>query len=503
MPETPGAPSARLPEIEELLRAGRVEAARAGLKTVGATGLPREHHYTFANQARRAGLASLAVSLLHPHWCTDGTRAPDPVEPPTPGEAAEYAASLMRIGATTEALGILRAVNSEAHPEALLFQSFALFSSWNFREAIPCLEQYLELTRDPYAQLAGQVNLASALITVKRGARARLILSEALTRAHGLRASFLYGNCLELSAQLALAENRLPDAEHALDEASRYLAGNALYQLLLRKWRAVLALKRRRAEGEDMLAAVRVDAMAARHWETVRDCDFQRVMLLGDERVFRYLYFGTPWVAYRRRLRAEFDGGSALPETYAWEVDPSAETPADRSFDLTLGEETAGHVRLAGGRLPHRLLQILASDFYRPFRPVALFGALFPTDRFHPETSLDRVHQGIRRLREWFTEAQIPLALREERSDFRLEARGPYAILLRHSEERRLGSAEETLFRRLAEGGSLPQEFTALQVSAKLGISKRTALRLLTWAVAAGRVLYLARGPRSAYVFRG
>ena len=66
----------------------------------------------------------------------------------------------------------------------------------------------------------------------------------------------------------------------------------------------------------------------------------------------------------------------------------SSTTNLGYTFDATLASETLSFTTpLVFGQNEHRLLSVLASDFYRPFRIATLHGILYPGESFHPDQS--------------------------------------------------------------------------------------------------------------------
>jgi hypothetical protein len=409
---------------------------------------------------------------------------------PTGEEKAEYAASLTRAGAVSEALTILETIDPTAVPTALLYESFALVTQWRYTETIPLLERYLASKGlSDYQRLVGQVNLAAAMVAERRHEDARPMLDALAEETRRLGLSLLHGNSLELSAQNAILAKRWRDAEAFLGRAEAALAkSGGLDELFVRKWRAVLSLLR--DGGAIAVAAleyVRGEALARRHWETTRECDLFLAIGCRDEKLALALYFGTPYPAYRARIQVELGGRLQLPETYEWDLadprwgQPSVQHRKTTQIDLLVRAGDKGN-GFKAGQLLHRLLLFLSRDFYRPARVASIHAEVYPDEYFNPVSSPTRVHQIVKRLKQSLERAAVPIAIVEDQGTYRLRATTPCRLLLPGIAPK--SRADALLDRLKARAGD--REFSATEAAAWLSLSPRTTLRLLTAAVSSG-----------------
>jgi tetratricopeptide (TPR) repeat protein len=482
-----------LKQIDRMIRKGASAQAAQALKEIRLNRLSRQDRLSVAQLARRSGLSGLAVTILNPVVRVDG-RSTSGTEP----ERLEYAVALALVGAEAEALAILEKIDATRAPEALLYRCFALFPQWRYLEAIEPLRRFLPVAPTEYQRLVGQVNLAAALIFANRYAEASDVLGPARENAENSESWLLLSNLLELSAQVDLNARRFAEAAEELEMAARLMKGVASADALyIEKWQLILALKKNGPESDTvrMLLEFRQRAERAESWETVRDCDFYLSQGLRDRALYIRLYHGTPYAEYRRKMAEEFKPDFEVPESSEWELGGGG---ASRTLDLRTGREDPGTASLKPGQLPHRLVECLASDSYRPFRTAELFARLFPDQYFHPESSVARVHQSVKRLRAWFDAQGVPLTIEEKGGHYRLVAQEPYSIRTylasgpRASEEVQLGSLRKEFEDR---------EFSAREAAAALGISKRSATRALKWGVEEKRLEVREAGPLTRYRF--
>src|SRR2546430_1421867 len=103
MKPAPLPPDLSATAVERLIREGKIAPAQRVLGQLAREKIPRASLARYAGLARRAGLPGLALRWLVP------VVRPSPRRPAqaAPSETIEYAASLIRLGATAEALALL------------------------------------------------------------------------------------------------------------------------------------------------------------------------------------------------------------------------------------------------------------------------------------------------------------------------------------------------------------------------------------------------------------
>ena len=188
---------------------GQTAKARQELARYRLTSLTRGEKFALAAVARRAGLPYLTLRLLAPF-----------VRPPprhsvqaSEAEKAEYAAALVRVGASREAMGLLGELNGKAVPQVFLYKAHAHITQWEYSLAIPMLQNYLKASLDDYQRIVGKVNLASAFVHERAYPEAEPLLIELEAQTRKLGLSSLHGNTLERLAELEIQRRRFKDAE--------------------------------------------------------------------------------------------------------------------------------------------------------------------------------------------------------------------------------------------------------------------------------------------------
>jgi hypothetical protein len=443
----------------------------------------------------RAGIPVLGLRLLNPIVRAE----PGLHYRPKPVELVEYARCLVSVGAEREALQLLEPLDGHLNPDVVFCRALAYLYLRDYVPAIALLGRYVRDSRVPTpVRLEAKVRLAVALVFERRYERAKYLLHELIYQTGIRKLPGLHGTCLELAAYNCLVHRKLREAEKFLDTAEQLLTASAGREAFyVAKWKAILSLVRHRGDAASRrrLAEVRSAAYDLGDWESLRDLDRFDCVARRDGALFLHLYFGTPIPSFRAGLVADFPGAPTPPAH--WDRELGGEG-AQRAI-LDIREGRVGDAGLPYLRAPHRLLIVLASDFYRPFRVAEIFARLFPGDPFNPDSSALRVHQAIQRLRAWLAEHAPALQIRADRSTYSLAATGP--ITLRHALDPGPVSREHRAWDRLRL--QWPNIFfSARQAASFLGISLRSANRVLNQARAAG-VLERARDRAYArYRFR-
>jgi tetratricopeptide (TPR) repeat protein len=480
---------------EHQLRRGNGRDVRSALEMIGSGEIPRPLVANLALMALRAGLLERAYRILSPFVRTSGD-----LKGSTPLERAVFALLLREIGSLDEAENLLQNRDVNELPETLLYKSLLRFSNWDYLQAIPLLEQYLE-NRDLslYARTVGQTNLAAALVAERDYVRAGALVSEVLDLSKTNGFHMLHGNALEILAQSQILRGQIEDGKQTLRKA-RDLLKNSKESLLLfvDKWSAIAELFQDGPSVENlrMIQVVRDRAIQIKHWPSVRECDWWRAKFSKDSALFRHLYFGTPSAPYRMRILANFDESANIPEQYDWTIGENiaGATPVP-VLEVEQGHVLESATRLPQRQLQHRLLQTLASDFYTPLKVGVLFAAAYRGEFFNPVSSPSRVYNGISRLNKWFITQGLPLKIAFENGGFKLEAIGPCVI--RVGSFALSGSGYDqfltSIDRRFNDA-----KFSSSEAAKTLNVPQRTLVRLLSEAVTKGdlRRTGEARGTR-------
>jgi hypothetical protein len=397
----------------------------------------------------------------------------------TPGEKVEYALALQRAGAYRESLRLLNEPEVQNDPQSLVARAFYDIYHWNYESAAPFLEDYLERTdADVYEAFIARVNLLAC--------RAFLLDSKFATEFANLKRdlqaaghSLLLGAVLEIGAQYMIVSGNTNQGETCLRDAERLLkTEGGMHLMFVDKWRTISkALKTKSIQPIDEFRKL---ALSRKHWETLRDLDYFRALLQPDSSWADWVYYGTPHGSFRRRMER-------------WRDFPEQTTVSRSGKSLQVVDPWfAGDKH---GEMSHLLLNLLLRDFYRPMRVGEIFSELFWNNHLDLNSAQDRIHQLIRRLRDWIQKYHIAFKV--------IEVDGAYAI--RTAEDTGLVCRKVTLaaqklpfifgrFQTLA-----PQYLSAQDWAEHLNMTPPKTRVLLAQARQTGVVEAKGRGPATRY----
>ena len=474
-------------QCDEAIKAGRTHEVGKLLAALNTAKVPRKWRRPLANICRRAGHYALGLTLLarviHPQKTRSGEAA-------TPEEIAEYGVLLLRSGALGEARAALHRVSPEAVPEVSLYRAFHHFTVFEFEDAVPLVERYLTAALTPYQRLVGQTNLAFALSGSGQFDRAHRVLSETIEVAAAQGHVRLRCNCHALKAEVYLNQGAFSETRREVEAGLRQFGpAKTNDQMFLLKWIAMLEGVQSRSLGP--VEKYRELARDGYDWNGVREADRIALKIEFQPERFHRLLFGTPFTAYRERVLREL-GQAPEIATYVHGV------PGAPTMDLVTGE-IDGHRALNPGRKTHQLLEILQRDLYQPHRLGGLFFELFPGSYFDLESSPDRVHQIIRRARQWLEASALPVSIAEFDGFFSLRIDGAFAFRL--PLQREPVDSQKLRFDRLRREFGARGGFTAQQARELLGVSRFTLQTLVKWAFDANELERVGTSNQVAYRF--
>lgn len=468
-----------LKELTRILRnypAQPLKALRPGLARIA----NRNHAYV------------LALRILHPIIRADRDNTLE-----ASAEALNiYATSLMWIGALEEAQNTLHRIKGST--DALLTEAFIYFAQWDYQKSIPLLLKYVNSgSISLYQKLVGQINLLAAFIAIGKLKEAKAVFAPLVSE---LKANpnykLLYGNCLELRAQIEILEGQFEQALKFLNESQACLADQpGRYLLYVNKWRALaqLGLTPDDASALQNLIKVKAEATALKNWETIRDCDFHLARLQKDQNMLQRILLGTPYEGYHSRVQSLF--GISLAVSKKLEYCPGLVTEIPTRCGLDLNNITDNSF-LTSTSWP--LLQTITKDIYRPPRMGVVFSALYPKEFFDPFTSPQRVRNSLFRFNEWSENHNCDFRIQIEGGDFQLKGPSQVSVICTQR-DRPLESWQAAL--KVFKTRNDSRSFTSQDLACILGITQRSALNILQKAISSKKIQKMGQGKNSRYIF--
>ncbi len=512
----PGVDLERL--LEKVRHSSFGEARRDLERFARRRGLKRSARAELGAAARLVGLPDLTIQLLR-GVVRSGDRLSASA---TNHELLQYAAALIDLKAYREAKEILRAVDSSREPRAYLFMAWAHFADWAWVDAVPLLERLLSRPRlEESLRLGALVNLSIALlhgrVDIERGER---LAKEVVGLTSPSHFRLHHRHALIQLGQTHFFKGRYREAILLLDGVERSVldAEDEYNRVRLEEWKLLAKLyaakPRARAPLERQAAAFRDRAARGRHWYAARSMDFYRSLLSGDRPLLDHVYVGSPYPRLRERVRADLacpSGEKPVGLPYVRVLEPDREwalledSPAVTALiELRTGRNTLGSHELKEGQLPQKLLAALASDFYAGLRIAGLHEQVCPGEVYHPLYSVDRMHQGIRRLRAWLKAARLPIEIREAEGYYSLGATAPcvlrYDFLPGEPSGGRAALPVRTRERLDRHKSSVGERtFGSGELATALGCSRRLANDLIAGAIRDGLLSRVGSGPATRY----
>lgn len=480
-------------KINELIRAGQSDAARAQLDKVCRLSPPPRIAFALAELAKRLGQSNLAVRLLSPLvQSNEGLTGSD-------YERAEYALNLMRLGGRQEAETILQKIDAKKCPVVSLYRAWGAQLKWDQAQAISHFKEYLTWKEAPiFQQLVAKVNLCQALVAEEKFSDPELKIDELVRLTAEKSHGSLHLQLLQLGAQACLLKGELGQAHDWIAKAEGALGNQSGPDLLgVKKWRMVLELASEKdsPNGKAANEALRREALKRKDWETVRDCDRALAIWAKDMSAAERVLFGTPFEAYRKRLLLSLGEKFRPSAHFDRKLGPPGSAPV---MVLATGEIEGAPGSVKVGQAVHRLLSAVASDHYRPLPLVGIFSAVYPGESYHPITSPMRVHRVIQRFRAWAKETNLPLEIEYHSEGYSLTADRP--LVLRQELGNASPSREKVWVDKVREL-SRAQPFTRAEVETWLGISQTSAHRFLKQASEDGYFQPKGAGNAKKYIW--
>lgn len=469
-------------EWDSLVRQGQLNRVAEQIRQINLQQIPRESRKSFASVCRRAGLIAQGLRVLQPV-----IRQQD--QNPTPEETCEYGALLMRNGSLWEAMKLFTSVDTKQLPLSLLYQGFCHIYSWDYEAAVPLFEATLDSSIDDYSKLIALVNLGASLSSLERSREALEVVNRAIESASQVKALRLVGNCLEIRAQIHISENNFAAAKQDLHEAHAMFDQNKNYDLLLiSKYRALI-----QATEENSLSPLiqfKADALAKKHWESVRDADFFTLKICFDRKLFDHLVFGSPMQGYRKRVLRKFPQEPSSHYVFG--------SDGFRVLDLESGQGLSED-GLHPGQKVHAVIAALVADFYAPRDTGTMFSILYPNEYFDIASSPGRVRQAIYRARAWLRSQHISAEILQDGGQYRFFVNGDFGVRVPYAKI----DLQTDAIRFLDMKKALPpgRPFTVGDACASLQISRSTFHRLVQYGLETCQLRRVGVKRSTAYIF--
>ncbi|MDG0817807.1 tetratricopeptide repeat protein [Bdellovibrio svalbardensis] len=468
----------QLQNADKLLRQARIAEAVRLLPKKDFEGLSREERLLAANISRRTYHIGLGLRLLHPLIFSEHSR-------PQERELAEYAVLLTLNGGFEEAKRLLNPIQKPQHPETLLAKVWTHFGVWEFQESIPLLTEYIQQQKDPYYNFAGRINLTEALFETRDLTRCERELESIIKELSATSFGRLRANALHIQGMLLHAQGDLKKSQQVLQQGlSIFGKAKTSDKLLLHRQIGINTA----TELNDLkpLKDFRKVAAKDRAWDSLRKVDLESLKIKFDRSLFLKLYFGTPFVQFRRDLERLFPNAE-VPDTFRWGDNKGS------CLDLSSGKFLRGPDSVLSG-VSLKLLEVFSKDLYSPLKIGDIFSGLFPDEHFHFVNSPNRVRQALHRFRQDIEEKKLPLSLTYREGFYLLKPLKNFAVM-RDLQSLNRNVSTDSQFEIL----KALKYFSRKEAMSALGLPKATAIRLIGRYVAEGKLSQIGVGKSTMY----
>lgn len=485
-----------LSQAEECIISGQFPRARRLLNSIPIKKISRDQILLASSLSRRCGLIHRSLKIMNPFIMNKAST----LAPPSTEEQGDYAYSLFRAGAKSEAKKRLLSIRSDDHPQVQFYLALLYFSEWNYPDALPLLEKYIQSRKiSDYRRKIGISNLIACYIFMEQYEVAEKNVRLLEAEINPVQFRLLKNLCLEQRAEILVKKGCYKDAISLIDRAivSAEGSGDTLNSWL-NKWKIIAeAFKSRSRRSIENLNQLKNTSINKRQWEIARDCDFHRIQIDPVQDITNLLFYGTPYKEFRRRMEKS---GKKPNEEFSTEINFPVKHECTKT-ELNLTDHTIKNgnwiVSSQFTQSDWLLIKRLVVDFYRPPQLGELFEALYPNECYFPESSPNRVHQRLFRLNKKMTDIGIDLRIQSDNSFFKIYGDGP--VVVRNSLPNILDDSIVNAKLKLLSSNLGKASFKSKHVQKLLAINERTCQRWLKRQVAEGRIVKMGSGPSTIY----
>jgi len=503
----------RIRLLQDHFKNGRFAKTQYLLQILAAERLSPAERALCASIGRRSGFPLQSLELLRKAVYPSPKRRTLPGARATPEELAEYASSASMLGAHREARRLFEKIPDGAYPEGIYLEANSELAIFDYDRATPLLESFLKTQpADSGLRRGAEVRLAMCLIRGRekdeqRSARLLAPFLDAGTPDITLPER-MYAGQIHVEHNYVFSRDTRRTLELALELERRHPDHNSVGLML---WITLLSIHHGKNVGGQKLRLQQEKrrAIQEQYWYGLRQFDlYESFLLRNRESLLRY-HFGTPFPRMRRLALERFGQEARLTDHWDWVPGfGTEETPTPIGnlplLDTILGVFEPTGASLKNGDLLLTLLRTLASDFTTPLSEHEIHEQLYPGEPHQGETSSQRVHTVVHRLRQWLERESIPMEIESLTRAYRISPQSAIRLRVinpdRNIEELAILPPElretEAFIRKAF---STSARFSSSELGKLQQTSSRTVVYHLKALVEAGRLIAEGAGPARRY----
>ncbi len=372
-----------LDQIDLLIKEGKISLARIYIHKINYKKINRNERFQLSNLCRRTGLVLKSIRVLNFNINTLKLNLNDQ-------EICSYAAGLINIGVTTEALSLLKPLYKKNVPQALFHLGLLYIQNWDYRRAKTIFSKYIKTQKEnKYQKFIGQLNLLSCLIVLKELEKSDILVEKLKKIALKNNYNFALDQLFRMKTQILIQQNKLLLAEQEILKSVKSDQISTVSDLINKKWYYIVKSHQEaqnQIEGLNYLSnlsELKQIAERFRHWETVRDCDFHIALITKNKLELEKIYKASSSVDYKKKIH---------------------ESLSDLGFELNtmnVFPEIQIYLKLKKNNKINQLLNLLCIDQYKSFSIGEIFSILYPAEKFNPDSSVVKIYRIIQRTKNY------------------------------------------------------------------------------------------------------
>jgi len=406
----------KLEEIESLIKSGQQVQARAQLVAVKPEQVSPVDLVYFCSLLRRARMSVEVIKILQPLVYPKARSA----AVATIEEKLEYASNLIRLGALSEAERILNSIDADKYPVVLIRKGFLVISSWDYKKANQYFKSYIDHPHaEAYSVIVAKVNYLQGLVYLREVEQAWILAQQLLQELDPVKNRFLLGAVCEFSAGIFRQKKDKKRALQFIEQGKQiFINSESTDEFLLRKQEQIILGD---IEG---LRKIREEAVERDHYESVRDIDFHIALVKKNEKLLTQIYWKTKSSFYKERILQYAIENKIKVDSHFFKFSKNKGIV----FDLESHQLNGSNMNLKKNKAEARLLKALLVEAYNPIKIYDLFASVYPDEIFFPDYSSDKIHQLLKRLRQFIQKAQLPIEVVCEKEKYKVVTKGNFSL---------------------------------------------------------------------------
>ncbi len=425
-----------LAAIDEQIKASALSEARESLKLLCEHKIERKFITELANLLRRSQLPKVALKILKPyvhprsrHYLT-----------PTNSEKSEYAASLISMRLTNEALHLLSQItNPFEYPKTLLIESSAYQAKWDYINCYKTLQFMINSKSEIFSEhdiIIAKVNFADCLLHLNNFPAAIKLLEELCHTTMNKSLFFTHGKCLEIMSRIYLYQGQFSKAEIAIKKALTFYHDKnsfehflARKQLLIIKWhkdtKANTKIKSKKFH------SLCTESINKNYHESLRDLWIEWSKINKRDDVMNFIMTGSPYEGiknffnFQASLKPEDKFTFIILSQFPFELSNDKNRLTNYNIE-NIYNSSLSQKKIYGLKATKSIITLLKSLSNDFFRPKSIYDIINDQKNDHHKafniSTINLAHQNILRLRRWIKQHQLPISLICKNKSYYLKA---------------------------------------------------------------------------------